>query len=135
MNLALIDFILILTTIAGTVSAFSVLYAKFIRPIKKVVKQVEDNTEAIKKLEESKVIKQIEENARAIKALEDKISKVKSDSADESEFSSEVRAILLESFIAVLDGLEQNGANHLVTQQKVKLIKFMSQQIGSKKKK
>jgi hypothetical protein len=103
-------------TLAGTVSAFSLLYAKFIKPIKKVVKQVETNTESIK-------------------ALDDKIAGLKSDRADDNDFSLEVRGLLFESLIAILDGLEQTGANHTVTEQKKKLIKFMSGQVGAKKKK
>jgi hypothetical protein len=113
MNLAIVDLIAIIMTLAGTASAFSLLYAKFIAPIKKVVKQVERNTENLK-------------------ALEDKLTNLKLDRADENAFTTEVRAMLLESLVAIMDGLEQNGANHLVTEQKNKLIKFMSQNIGSK---
>jgi hypothetical protein len=116
MTLAIIDLVLIITTIAGTVSAFSILYTKFIKPIKKVVKQVETNTENIK-------------------VLDEKIEKVKSERVEDNDFSVEVRAILLESLIAILDGLEQSGANHLVTEQKQKLIKFLSRQVGAKRKK
>jgi len=114
--LAVVDLIAIIMTTAGLASAFSLLYAKFIKPIKKVVKQVEDN-------------------AQSIKNLEDKISKIKTDRVDDDSFNTEIRAVLFESLIAILDGLEQQGCNHGVTEQKKKLIKFMSQQLGSKKKK
>jgi len=113
MTLAIVDLIAIIMTVAGLVSAFSLLYAKFIVPVKKVVKQVEKNTENIK-------------------ALEDKIANIKTDRADDNAFTAEVRAILLESLVAIMDGLEQNGANHMVTEQKNKLIKFMSKKVGSK---
>jgi len=116
MTLAIVDLVAIIMMLAGTVSAFSLLYAKFIKPIKKVVKQVEDNTENIKK-------------------LEDKLAGVKADRVDEDIYSIEVRAVLFESLIAILDGLEQGGANHTVTEQKKKLIQFMSKQIGAKKSK
>ena len=111
------------------------LYAKFIKPVKKVLKQVETNTDAIKKLEEIKVVKQVEDNTIGIKILEDKISKIKTDRYEDDTFNAEVRAVLFESLIAILDGLEQTGANHIVTEQKKKIIKFMSIQIGTKKKK
>jgi len=113
MNLAIVDLIAIIMTLAGTASALSLLYAKFIRPIKKVVKQVEDN-------------------AQGLKHLEEKISRVKADRLDDDTFSTEVRAILFESLIAILEGLEQQGCNHGVSDMKRKLIKFMSLQIGSK---
>jgi len=116
MNFTVMDLVAIIMTAAGLASAFSLLYAKFIKPIKKVVKQVEDN-------------------AQGIKDLEDKISRIKDDRAEDEIFSIEVRAILFEALIAILDGLEQGGANHAVTDMKKKLIKFMSQQVGSKKKK
>jgi len=135
MDLAVLDLIAIIMTIAGMVTALSVLYTKFIKPIKKVVKQVEDNTKAIKDLEDNKVVKQVETNTQDIKNLEDKISKIKTDRVQDDIFNTEVRAVLFESLIAILDGLEQGGANHTVTEQKKKLIKFMSQQLGSKKKK
>ena len=113
MTLAIVDLVAILMTIAGLVTSLSVLYAKFIKPIKKVVRQVEDN-------------------AKSIKSLEEKIANEKTERVTDNEFSGEVRAILLESLIAIMDGLEQNGANHLVTEQKNKVIKFMSRKIGSK---
>ncbi|MCL2698624.1 MAG: hypothetical protein FWE74_11170 [Oscillospiraceae bacterium] len=114
MNLALIDLIAILMTIGSLVSVFSLLYAKFIKPIKKVISQVDNNT-------------------RSIKNLEEEIQRLKSDRVDDDTFTVEVRGILFESLIAILDGLEQGGANHTVAEQKKKLIKFMSQQIGAKK--
>ena len=116
MQLTIGDLIAIIIMIAGLVSAFSLLYAKFVKPIKKVVKQVETNAENVK-------------------SLEDKISRIKTDRVDDDSFNAEIRAVLFESLIAILDGLEQGGANHTVTEQKKKLIKFMSQQLGSKKKK
>ena len=135
MTLAIIDMIAIIMVAAGTISAFSVLYAKFIKPVKKVLKQVEDNAEAIKKLEENKVLKQVEENAENAKRLEAQLDKMKAEKIEEHEFSLEVRGIILESLVAILDGLEQTGANHSVTTQKAKLIKFMSSQVGGKKRK
>ena len=114
--MAIVDLVAILIMAAGVVSAFSVLYAKFIKPIKKVVKQVEDNTENIKKLDE-------------------KIGKEKAERIADNEFSVEIRGILLESLVAILDGLEQQGCNHNVTEQKKKLITFMSGQVGGKRKK
>jgi len=110
------DLIAIIIAFAGLVSAFSLLYAKFIKPVKNVIKQVDDN-------------------AAGIKSLEEKISRIKAERTDDDTFSVEVRAILFESLIAILDGLEQGGANHAVTDMKKKLIKFMSLQVGSKKKK
>ena len=115
MDLAVVDLIAIITVAAGTVSAFSVLYAKFIRPIKKVVKQVETNAENIKKLEE-------------------KIDNIKTDTTVENEFSLEVRGILLESLLSIHDGLEQLGCNHSVTDNKKRLVKFMSSQVAAKRK-
>ena len=114
MDLALLDLIAIIMTFAGMVSAFSLLYTKFIKPIKKVVKQVEQNTENIKK-------------------LEDKIASVRADRADDNAFSVEVRGILLESLIAILEGLEQQGCNSSVTEQRKRLITFMSGQVGAKR--
>ena len=114
--MTILDLVAIIMTAAGLASAFSLLYAKFIKPIKKVVKQVGDN-------------------AQGVKDLEEKIARIKTDRAEDDTFGAEVRAVLFESLIAILDGLEQGGANHTVTEQKKKLIKFMSRQIGSKKKK
>ena len=114
MNLTVLDLVAIIMTLAGLVSAFSLLYAKFIKPIKKVVKQVETNAENIK-------------------ALEEKISNIKTDRNDDDTFNLEVRAILFESLVSIHEGLEQLGCNHGVTDNKKKLIKFMSGQIGAKK--
>lgn len=109
----LIYFAEVLGVIAATVTAFSVLYVKFVKPVKKVVKQVEENT-------------------KQLNNLDDKIAKVRADRAGDNEFNVEIRAIILESLIAVLDGLEQVGANHTVTIQKKKLISFLSKHTGSK---
>lgn len=109
----LIYFIEILGVTAAAVTAFSVLYIKLVKPIKKIVNQVEDNTKSIKNMDE-------------------KIVKINIDRAGDNAFDIEVRAVLIESLIAVLDGLEQIGANHAVTEQKKKLISFLSRQAGSK---
>lgn len=105
------DIITLIIAGAGLVSALSLIYAKFITPVKKVVKQVENN----------------EKN---IAALEEKIKQLKTERNEDNAFSVEVRSVLIESLIAVLDGLEQVGANHSVSEQKKKLISFMSKQIG-----
>ena len=114
MELTIMDLVAVIMTAAGLASAFSLLYAKFIRPIKKVVKQVETNAENIKSLDE-------------------KISNLKTDRHDDDIFNLEVRAILFESLVSIHEGLEQLGCNHGVTDNKKKLIKFMSAQIGAKK--
>ncbi len=114
MDFSIADLIAVIIAAAGVVTALSVIYAKFITPVKKVVKQVEDN-------------------AAAVKALEEKVQKVRTENADDDLYSMEVRAILFESLIAILDGLEQQGSNHMVTEQKAKLIQFMSHQLGLKK--
>lgn len=107
------EIIAIILTASSLVTALSVLWAKVVHPIKRVVKQVE-------------------ENEKHIKNLEDKIAKIKAERADEIAFDTEVRSVLLESLIAVLDGLEQVGANHAVTEQKKKLISFLSKQVSGK---
>lgn len=107
------DIIAIVLAASSIVTALSVLYAKFIKPVKAVVKQVEDNKKEIARLEE-------------------KIVKLKAERAEDNAFDVEVRAILIESLIAILDGLEQNGANHIVTEQKKKLITFLSKQVNGK---
>jgi len=104
------EIITITLTVSSLVTALSILWAKFIQPVKKVMAQMEENT-------------------RQIKVLEEKIVKIKEDRAGDNAFSTEVRALLLESLIAVLDGLEQTGANHIVTEQKKRLISFMSRQV------
>jgi hypothetical protein len=114
MEFSVVDLLALVITAAGLVTALSVLYAKFIAPVKRVVKQVEDNKDAIKE-------------------LEGKVQKVRTENADDDLYSTEVRAILFESLIAILDGLEQQGSNHIVTEQKAKLIQFMSHQLGLKK--
>lgn len=94
-------------------TALSVIYAKFIKPVKAVVKQVDDNKKEITRLEE-------------------KITKIKADRIGDNESDGAMFGIVLESLIAVLDGLEQTGANHIVTEQKQKLIAFLAKQAGGK---
>ena len=107
MSLAVVDLIAIIMTVAGLVTSLSVLYAKFIKPIKKTVRQVEDNAKNIKLLEK--------ENAKNIKILEDRIVALRAERADDNAFTVEVRSILLTSLIAILEGLEQQGCNSSVT--------------------
>lgn len=107
------EIIAIIMTASSLVTALSLLWAKFIHPIKKVIKQVEDNTKQIQK-------------------LEGKIAQNKTEIADQNAFDTEARGILIESLVAVLDGLEQVGANHIVTEQKRKLITFLSKQVSGK---
>jgi len=114
MTLAIVDLIAILMTIAGLATSLSVLYAKFIKPIKKVIRQVEDNT-------------------KNIKTVEEKIALLRAERADDNAFTVEVRGILLESLVAILEGLEQQGCNSSVTEQRKKLITFMSGQVGAKR--
>lgn len=107
------DLVAIILSVSSLVAALSILYAKFVKPVQKVVKQVE-------------------ENAKQIIWLEDKITKIKAERAEEIAFDTEVRSVLIESLIAIMDGLEQVGANHSVTEQKKKLISFMSKQVSGK---
>jgi hypothetical protein len=116
MTLTLADILTLALAASSIITAFSVLWAKFVTPVKKVIKQVE-------------------ENSRNVKVLEEKIENIKSERKIDGAFSVEVRSILLESIIAILDGLEQQGSNHIVTEQKKKIIKFMSGQAVSKKSK
>lgn len=105
------EIIAIILTASSLVMALSVLWAKVVHPIKRVVKQVE-------------------ENEKQIKYLEDKIVKIKADRVEDNAYDVEVRSVLIEALIAVLDGLEQVGANHAVTIEKKKLISFLSKQTG-----
>lgn len=107
------EIITIIIAGAGLVSALSLIYGKFITPVKKVVKQVEDNEKNIRQLEQ-------------------KINEIKVEQKGDNAFSVEVRAMLLESLIAILDGLEQQGSNHIVTEQKQKLISFLTKQVSGK---
>ena len=115
MDLAVIDLIAIIVTLAGLVTSTSVLYAKFVKPIKNIARQVEKNSESIK-------------------AIEDKLAKMNTDKATDENFTLEVRAVLFQSLLAIHEGLEQLGCNHGVTDNKKKLVKFMSSQVGGKKK-
>ena len=133
--MSITEIITIIVTVGGLVSALSLLYGKFIAPVKKVVKQVGDNTKAIKALEESKLMKQVENNTLAIKALDEKITKIKAERVADDVFNIEVRAILFESLLAILEGLEKQGCNGRVSSTKASLIKFMSRKLGTKKKK
>lgn len=104
------ELIAIIIGASSLVTSLSVLYSKLIKPIKKVIKQVEENT-------------------KNIDTTEEKISKLRDDRTGDNSYAAEVNAIIIESLIAVLDGLEQNGANHIVTAQKKKLISFLSKQV------
>jgi hypothetical protein len=107
MDFLIADIVAIVVTAAGVVSAFSLLFSKFIKPVKAMVKQTE-------------------ENGNCIKELDGKIEKIREEKTDEETQNDGVRAVLFQSLIAILDGLEQQGCNHGVTDQKKKLIKFIS---------
>lgn len=109
------DIITIIIAAAGLVSAVSLIYSKLIAPAKSVVDKVAAND-------------------KEIALLREEIAGIKSRRADDVEYSREVWAVVMESLVAVLDGLEQSGANGMVSKTKHKLIEFLSRQLDGKSK-
>jgi hypothetical protein len=110
MDLAVLDLIAIIMTIAGLVASLSVLYAKFIKPIKKVIKQVE-------------------ENRKNIALLDEKIAHLRTLRDGDNAFSTEVRSLLLESLMAILEAHEKTGCNGNVSESKKKINEFLRKQL------
>lgn len=102
------DIIAVILAASSVVTALSVLYVKLIKPIKSVVKQIEENQRQIKELHS--------EN----KTTKDELSEFR-------KLSDANDAILLKSTIAVLDGLEQAGANGKVSTTKRELINYLTE--------
>ena len=100
----------VLVTIAAIVTSIGVIYGFFIKPLRKLVAQINENE------------KRNEEATKAIAEAKQRTDEFK-------ERSDQNDAIILESLVAVLDGLEQKGANGEVTKTKRKLISYMSRNI------
>lgn len=110
----LIYFAEVLGAVAAVVTAFSILYVKVIKPIKKVLEDV--------KLEK-----------RQIEFLQKELIAVNKAITDSNDYDTENRAITMKSLIAILDGLEQAGANGVVTTTKKELINYMTKNLTGKK--
>jgi preprotein translocase subunit SecY len=99
---------------AAIVTAFSILYVKLVKPVKKVVDEIAKNKEQISGVKEDLKI----------------VGKVLK---DQNDYDTKNRAIMMKSMIAILDGLEQNGANGNVTKTKKELINYMAKNLNGKR--
>ena len=108
--MAILDIVTIVITVGGLVSALAMLHGKFIAPA-------------------SKIIKQVKENKKNVAALEEKIAELKEKRREDNMLDREVRSILLESLMAILEALEKTGANGPVTAAKKKIIEFLSNKL------
>lgn len=119
------EVIAIIIAAASLISALSVIYGKVVRPIKKVVQDVEKSKQQINDLQ-----KELNERHKELKA---DIRTLQNDLNDQNDYDTQNRAITMKSMIAILDGLEQNGANGKVTKTKAELISYMSKNLNGKK--
>lgn len=119
------EVIAIIIAAASLISALSVIYGKVVRPIKKVVQDVEKSKQQINDIREEMHERHIE--------LKADIKTLQNDLNDQNDYDTQNRAITMKSMIAILDGLEQNGANGKVTKTKAELISYMSKNLNGKK--
>ena len=108
--MTIFDIVTIVVTVGGLVSALSLIFGKIVSPI-------------------SKEVKQVEENRRNLIALEEKVTLLKTQRHEDNVFGREVRSLLLESLMAILEALEQSGSDGPVTAAKKKIIEFLSKQL------
>lgn len=104
----------ILGAVAAAVTAFSVLYAKFVKPVKKHIADLENNKEEIGDIKAD-------------------LKTVHKELKDQNDYETKNRAITMKSLIAILDGLEQSGCNGTVTKTKKELITYMAKNLNGKK--
>lgn len=114
----------IIIGLSGFLSALSIIYTKLIKPIKKLVSDLEKSKNQVVELE--KKLKAI------YTELQDDLKAVKKELQESSDFDNKNLGITLKSIIAILDGLEQNGANGKVTKTKKELILYMSKHLSRK---
>ena len=108
--MTILDIITLVITVGGLISALSLIFGKIVSPINKEVKQVE-------------------ENKRNLIALDAKFAEMKAQRREDNTFDREVRSLLLESLIAILEALEKSGADGPVTAAKRKIIEFLSKKL------
>lgn len=108
------DIITIIIATSGFISAISVIYAKLVKPIKTLVDKIEKHQAKIADLQEQ--LKDVNRQLR-----------------DGKDLDAQNLGLTMKSIIAILDGLEQNGANGTVTRTKKELIQFLAENLNPKK--
>ena len=114
-----IEIILLLTGGAGLIAPLTFLYAKLVKPIKKMGRDTEDNK------------KRIDEVSIEVRMLKNEL---KTEIKDNNDFAAENRAITMKSLVAILEGLEEQGCNGSVTKTKKELISHMAKNMRRGKK-
>jgi len=110
MGLTIAEVISLVITLGGLISVVSLLYTKFITPIKKVMKQVEENT-------------------RSIAQFEAKLILIREQQNDIRTYEGEVKSLLLESLMAILETMEKTGGDTSVSDAKKKIFEFLSKKV------
>jgi len=101
------EIVALLVGATGLLSALAAFYGIFIAPIKRAMQMIEHND-------------------RRIQSLESQIDTLKRQREDDNAFSGEVKSLMLESLMAILEALEQSGAGSQTSAVKKKLIEFLS---------
>lgn len=109
------EILILLTCGAGLVAPLTYLYGKLIKPVKKIVTD-------------------IDQNKKETEALKAELKTVEACIKARDEQATENRVITIKSLIAVLDALEKSGANGTVTKTKKELISHMAKNMRRGKK-
>jgi len=108
------EILAVLAGAAGLLTPLSVLYAKLIKPVKKILGDISQNKA------------EVEEIKTELKAVENCIK-------ERDEQATENRVITIKSLVAVLDALEKAGANGTVIKTKKELIAHIAKRAGGGK--
>ncbi|MCL2598372.1 MAG: hypothetical protein FWD76_00465 [Firmicutes bacterium] len=103
------DLVAIIIALAGVLSALSVFYGFFILPIKRAQQGAEQNRQEIQQMQKE-------------------IASIKSQRESDNAFSGDVKSLMLESLMAILEALEHTGldASKYTNDVKRKLFEFLS---------
>jgi len=111
----ILEIVLLVTGCAGLIAPLTFLYAKLVKPVKKIVSDIEQNKT---------------ETAALKKDLQDVEASLK----ERDIQATENRVITIKSLIAVLEALEKAGHNGNITKTKKELINHIAKRAGGSKK-